>query len=109
MAIQPDERFGLAVSGAGDLNADGFDEFIVGAPQDSTNGNQAGEVRVFSGVDGSLMFRILGESSGDFFGNSVSSAGDVNNDGTPDFIVGAVWETKDAGRLHGDRIDLLGS
>ncbi len=97
----PDERFGLAVSGAGDLNADGFDEFIVGAPQDSTNGNQAGEVRVFSGVDGSLMFRILGESSGDFFGNSVSSAGDVNNDGTPDFIVGAVWETTDAGDFTG--------
>jgi len=88
----PDERFGLAVSGVGDLDDDGFDEFIVGAPQDSTNGNQAGEVRVFSGVDGSLMFRILGPSPGAFFGNAVSSAGDVNNDGTPDFVVGAVWE-----------------
>ena len=86
----PDERFGLAVSGVGDLNADGHDDFIVGACQDPTNGNQAGEARVFSGSDGSLMFRVLGESSGDFFGNSVSGAGDVNADGTLDFIVGAI-------------------
>ncbi len=97
----PDERFGLAVSGVGDLDDDGFDEFIVGAPQDSTNGNQAGEVRVFSGVDGSLMFRILGPSPGAFFGNAVSSAGDVNNDGTPDFVVGAVWEVTAAGDFTG--------
>jgi hypothetical protein len=97
----PDERCGLAVSGVGDLDNDGFDEFIVGAPQDSTNGNQAGEVRVFSGVDGSLMFRILGASPGAFFGNAVSSAGDVDNDGTPDFVVGAVWEATSAGDFTG--------
>ena len=97
----PDERFGLAVSGVGDLNSDGHDDFIVGACQDSTNGNQAGEVRVFSGVDGSLMFRVLGESSGDFFGNAVSGAGDVNADGTPDFIVGAIWDANSTGNFAG--------
>ena len=97
----PDERFGLAVSGVGDLNADGHDDFIVGACQDPTNGNQAGEARVFSGSDGSLMFRVLGESSGDFFGNSVSGAGDVNADGTPDFIVGAIWDANDTGAFAG--------
>ena len=97
----PSERFGLAVSGVQDLNADGHDDFIVGACQDSTNGSQAGEVRVFSGADGSLMFRILGESSGDFFGNAVSGAGDVNADGIPDFIVGAIWDANDSGPFAG--------
>ena len=97
----PSERFGLAVSGAGDINGDGHDDFIVGACQDPTNGNQAGEVRVFSGVDGSELFRILGESSGDFFGNAVSGAGDVNNDGTLDFIVGAIWDANDTGAFAG--------
>ncbi len=97
----PDERFGLAVSGVGDLNADGHDDFIVGACQDPTNGNQAGEVRVFSGADGGLLFRILGEASGDFFGNAVSGAGDVNADGTPDFIVGAIWDANDTGSFAG--------
>ncbi|MDE0892328.1 MAG: integrin alpha [Planctomycetota bacterium] len=96
-----DERFGLAVSGVGDLNADGHDDFIVGACQDPTNGNQAGEARVFSGVDGSLMFRVLGESSGDFFGNAVSGAGDVNADGTLDFIVGAIWDANSSGSFAG--------
>ena len=97
----PDERFGLAVSGAGDIDGDGHDDFIVGACQDPTNGNQAGEARVFSGVDGAEMFRILGESSGDFFGNAVSGAGDVNADGTPDFIVGAIWDANDTGAFAG--------
>lgn len=97
----PSERFGLAVSGAGDINGDGYDDFIVGACQDPTNGNQAGEVRVFSGIDGSELFRILGESSGDFFGNAVSGAGDVNNDGTLDFIVGAIWDANDTGAFAG--------
>jgi hypothetical protein len=97
------ERFGQAVSGAGDLNADGFDDFLIGAPDDGTNGNQAGQVRVFSGVDGTLLFDLYGDAPGDLFGNAVAAAGDVNADGRDDFIVGAVWADNNgsmAGRVR---------
>ena len=84
------DSFGSSVSGAGDVNGDGFDDLIVGARQDDNNGSTSGSARVFSGVDGSVLYNFDGDSAGDSFGSSVSGAGDVNNDGFADLIVGAV-------------------
>ena len=84
-----DDLFGYSVCGAGDLNADGFDDVIIGARSDDENGRDAGAVTVFSGVDGSVLFTVYGDNAGDLFGFSVSGAGDVNADGINDFIVGA--------------------
>ena len=82
--------FGEAVSGAGDVNLDGYADVIVGAPGDDTeNGTNSGSATLFSGVDGSVIYRLLGDSAGDAFGSSVAHAGDVNQDGYPDVIVGA--------------------
>ena len=81
--------FGESVSGAGDVNGDGFDDLIVGAPGDDNNGSNSGSARVFSGVDGSVLYTLHGDAGGDFFGTSVSDAGDVNGDGVDDLIVGA--------------------
>jgi hypothetical protein len=83
------DQFGVSVSGAGDVNNDGFDDFIVGAFGDDNNGMNSGSARVFSGVDGSVLYTFNGDSAGDQFGGSVSGVGDVNNDGFADFIVGA--------------------
>ncbi|WP_416908660.1 MAG: beta strand repeat-containing protein [Polymorphobacter sp.] len=98
------DRSGLSVSSAGDVNGDGLDDLIVGAPYDDPNGAEAGaSFVVFGKADGALVdlsaiqlngntggFVINGVSAGDFSGRSVSSAGDVNGDGLDDLIVGAI-------------------
>ena len=86
------DRFGFFVSGAGDVNNDGFDDFIVGAPYDGNNGPISGSARVFSGATGAILYTVNGDSAGDLFGWSVSGAGDVNNDGFDDFIAGAPYD-----------------
>ena len=84
------DELGSAVSGAGDVDKDGYPDIIVGAVQ--VGGNLAGSARVYSGHDGRLLFTVLGDGLGDAFGYSVSGAGDVNKDGHDDFIVGASQE-----------------
>jgi len=80
--------FGSSVSGAGDVNGDGFDDVIVGDPiAFSSSFVNAGSTRVFSGVDGSLLYNLFG---GDEFGTSVSGAGDVNGDGFADLLCSSV-------------------
>jgi FG-GAP repeat protein len=82
------DLLGYSVAGVGDVNRDGFADVIVGAPLSVTR-NQRGFVRVFSGMDGKILYSLNGPEKNDSFGHSVSGAGDVNRDGYPDFIVGA--------------------
>ena len=84
------DYFGDSVSGAGDVNGDGFDDVIVGAFGGDPGGlSYAGSVFVYSGADSSLLYRWDGVEAYGYFGASVSDAGDVNGDGFDDVIVGA--------------------
>ena len=86
------DDFGWSVSGAGDVNDDGLDDLIVGAPRDDDNGVSSGSARVLSGADGSILFTFFGDSFEDVLGGSVTGAGDVNGDGFDDLIVGALGD-----------------
>ena len=89
---QEGAHFGSAVAGAGDVNGDGVPDLLVGASGQTVAGNRGqGRAFVLSGIDGTLLHTlddpIVQESA--HFGDAVAGAGDVNGDGTPDFLVGA--------------------
>lgn len=117
------DLLGYDVAGAGDVNGDGIDDFIIGAPYADTNGNlDAGEAYLVFGtdtgfpedfdlstLDGSNGVRITSSTAsptdpgdGDRVGHSVNALGDVNGDGIDDFAIGSFTAddgaTTDAGK-----------
>ncbi|MGQ0552414.1 MAG: FG-GAP-like repeat-containing protein [Planctomycetota bacterium] len=82
--------FGQSCCGAGDVNADGRPDLLVGDPTyPGPWPNYRGRARVLSGVDGSVLLDVIGEP-GDRLGEMVSPLGDANNDGHDDFLVATV-------------------
>ena len=69
------DSFGQHVSGVGDVNHDGYDDVIVGAPGNNAGGEGAGRAYVYSGKDGHLLLTLTGEAAGDKFGSAVAGRG----------------------------------
>jgi hypothetical protein len=87
------DQFGLSVQQAGDVNADGTLDFIVGAsPRDRLGQPTApGYVQVLSGTDASVMLTLSDGIIGSGFGESVAGIGDCDGDGHDDLMVGAPY------------------
>lgn len=113
------DQSGFAMSKAGDVNDDGFDDFLIGAHPADPNENQfAGETYlVFGGtdvcgngrvqladLDGINGVRFTGRGTADLSGHHVSDTGDLNADGFDDFAVSAIWadpsDASEAGEVY---------
>lgn len=104
------DAFGDSIASIGDVNDDGFGDFIVGASSVAVGGNlSAGKAYIFSGQTmsssstiGDAISTIVNATpkADALFGSSSSGAGDVNGDGAPDFIVGANSDNGDPGFVY---------
>jgi hypothetical protein len=108
--VIPQDLAGFSVSHAGDINADGFDDLLVGAPV--APGFPAGtgstyviygkadgftDIDLNSTIDPMAGKWLFGLDAADHMGFSVSAAGDVNADGFHDFIIGAPYADRNTG------------
>ncbi|MCZ7583100.1 MAG: integrin alpha [Deltaproteobacteria bacterium] len=88
-----ESKLGIAVSGAGDVNGDGYDDVIVGAPEFF---GYFGAAYVYpgsaTGIQTTSLWSDGGASALAEFGASVARAGDVNGDGYDDIVVGAPFD-----------------
>ncbi len=107
---QSPEGIGKAVAGAGDVDGDGFDDFLVGAP--GAAGNPGRVYLVFGGSEhetfeldpsppSGARYVVLEGAGSEALGTSVSGAGDLDGDGRGDFVIGAPGEFgADDGRAY---------
>ena len=88
---QSGDGFGSAVAAAGDVNADGYEDFLIGSP--TWDGGQADEGRVLLFLGGPLgpgsapSWTAEGEQPNARAGSAIAGAGDVNGDGFDDILV----------------------
>ena len=95
-ASQPGEAFGRTVSDVGDLDGDGHDDLLIGAPSNDAHGEDAGRAGVYSGKDGRLLHEWFGDAAGQRFGAAVAGVAGSS----PRVAIGA----PDAGANRGGRV-----
>ncbi len=94
-STQDGSELGKSVASAGDVNGDGFDDVIIGAPKYEVNVYKEGAAMVFHGSPAGLglgpAWQVGSGQQGAQFGATVAGIGDVNADGYDDVLVGS-WK-----------------
>ena len=101
------EGFGIGPAAAGDVNGDGYDDLIVGAWQYAGEAISGGRAYLYSGKDGALLKTYTCRVPGDTFGFDAVGMGDVDGDGTIDFLITSAWSGIHG--FHSGRIFIVSS
>jgi hypothetical protein len=99
------ELGGFFVSSAGDVDKDGVGDVYAGDYGDTPNdaGATAGHAYVWSGKTGAILHDLPAQTPGEGFGIGRGAAGDVDNDGHGDLVIGAYTHSSaapQAGRTY---------
>ncbi len=105
------DLFGLSLNTAGDVNADGYADIIIGALEAKVGSIAVGQAYLFLGSGAGIAScdftstctpaaTFSGAETDGLFGAAVSSAGDINDDGYDDIIIGAPEEAAGNGRVY---------
>ncbi len=81
-------RLGSSITPAGDLNGDGIQDWVVGAPGADYAGIDAGHVAAISGANGAILWTRDG-AAGNRWGEGLCAIGDINGDGRQEIAVSA--------------------
>jgi len=101
------EGFGTSPSNAGDVDGDGHADLIVGAWQYAGAAVSGGRAYLYSGNDGRLMKTFTSRTPGDTFGFDSVAMGDIDKDGTLDFLITSAWSG--IHHFHSGRVFIVSS
>lgn len=100
---ETDCRFGNNISGIGDVNNDGYDDFLVAAPKHDASSFDRGQVYIYLGGPTLNSTPISGLQDECQFGTFGTGIGDINGDGFDDFMISAPYfdiATGDEGQTY---------
>ncbi|MBL8696191.1 MAG: FG-GAP repeat protein [Planctomycetes bacterium] len=93
------DLLGTSIASLGDVNNDGKQDFVVGAPQSWTTATEPGYVRICSGANGATLFQVDGGIFDSDAGEVVANVGDITGDGKNDAGVGVPDYDSGRGRI----------
>ncbi len=85
------DGFGIGTADSGDVDGDGHDDLLIGAWQQADGAPSGGRVYLYRGKDGSLIKTYTAKVSGETFGFDTTGMGDVDGDGSNDFLLTSAW------------------
>ncbi len=104
------DHLGQSVAMIGDINGDGFDDFLIGAPLNDDGSEESGKAYLILGKRSGWRRGLDIEAAADasfiskyykaWAGYTVSAAGDMNGDGLADFLIGAPFLDRYGGRVY---------